>query len=272
MTNSSCAWHEYVCLLRCFHYFCQLAHADTTLVLSNPVAEDTSSAPSSVSAAVTLALQAGSYLLKPKAVTNYDALDISADMDDNKEPPLGKDGKPLPAMVEVLSMAPPWAKYPDYEKVRSWGHCRPSSFDLGMENEGGSTALVWLSGGVSGRLLLSKPLAELHPIASSLQRWQSAGKKQSAAEHGRKGKGSWRAWTNRQTALWLSHAVHILLCTRRGKTASIALAFCQQCLTSRKPLCAADSVAEQRCDTHAVQKGLAGCCQRLGPLPHMLGT
>ena len=166
VTNSSCAWHEYVCLLRCFHYFCQLAHADTTL-----------------------------------------ALDISADMDDNKEPPLGKDGKPLPAMVEVLSMAPPWAKYPDYEKVRSWGHCRPSSFDLGMENEGGSTALVWLSGGVSGRLLLSKPLAELHPIASSLQRWQSA-----------------------------------------------------------------DSVAEQRCDTHAVQKGLAGCCQRLGPLPHMLGT
>ena len=73
-------------------------------------------------------MQAGSYLLKPKAATNYDALDISADMDDSIEPPLGKGGKPLPSMVEVLSMAPPWAKYPDYEKVSSWGYCRPSSF------------------------------------------------------------------------------------------------------------------------------------------------
>ena len=97
-------------------------------MFSNSVAQGISSAPSSISAAVTLAVQAGSYLLKPKAATNYDALDISADMDDSIEPPLGKGGKPLPSMVEVLSMAPPWAKYPDYEKVSSWGHCRLSSF------------------------------------------------------------------------------------------------------------------------------------------------
>ena len=41
---------------------------------------------------------------------------------------MGKGGKPLPAMVGVLPMAPPWAKYPDYEKVSSWAYCRLSSF------------------------------------------------------------------------------------------------------------------------------------------------
>lgn len=67
---------------------------------------------------------------------------------------------------------------------------------------------MWPSGGAGGRrLLLSKPFAELHPVARSLRRWQSAGKKQSAAEHGRKGKGSWRAKPIRQPALRLSHAV-----------------------------------------------------------------
>ena len=208
---------EHVCLLRCF-YHSQLTHAGTSMVCSDPVAEDIICGPSSISTAITLDVQAGSYLLKPKAATKYDALDISADMDDSIEPPLGKGGKPLPAMVEVLPMAPPWAKYPDYEKVGSWAISGHEALGLASglrEAAPLHSGSAWLSGGVGGRrLLLSNPLAELQPVASSLQRWQSPGRVQPAAEPGGTGYGGWHAWTClHQTALRLSHGVTPLLCT-----------------------------------------------------------
>ena len=90
--------------------------------------------------------------------------------------------------------------------------------------------------------------------------------------HGRKGKGSWRAWKQSPDCPEAEPCCETPAVHMEGKTAAMALAFCQQCSTCRDPFCAAASVVELCCDTHDVQKGLAGCCQRLGLPPPMLLT